>query len=220
MARGGTLRGWKEISAYLGVSERTAKRWEQSRRIPVHRVPGAARDAVFAHSEELDKWRCPSVVADATPVQAPGTSRDLGARGVGIQWKRALRRVSLVLVAAASVAGALGWLESRHVESVFATPERPVVLRITHRGGQALVGLPDGECGEAVLDGAPPLLLCARVAGESLWVDVLQRNAGSAEAGATTKTSLRLDPNAEVRVTRPLRFDVEWIAASGKPSRP
>jgi hypothetical protein len=144
----------------------------------------------------------------------------LGARAVDIRWYRALALASLVLVAAALAAGALGWFDSSHLDSAFATPERPVVLKISYRGAHALVGLPDGECGEAVLDGAPPLMLCARVAGGSLWVDVIQRDAGSAQLGATTKTSLRLDPNAEVSVTRPMRFDVEWIATGGKPSGP
>jgi hypothetical protein len=50
------LRGWKEIAGCLRVSERSAKRWEATRGLPIHRVPGAARDAVFALSDELDAW--------------------------------------------------------------------------------------------------------------------------------------------------------------------
>ena len=50
------LRGWKEIAAYLKTSERSAMRWEADRGLPVRRVPGAARDAVFADRQELDAW--------------------------------------------------------------------------------------------------------------------------------------------------------------------
>ena len=39
----GRLRSWKEIASYFGADERTVKRWEVSRGLPVHRVPGGAR---------------------------------------------------------------------------------------------------------------------------------------------------------------------------------
>jgi len=50
------LDGWKEIASYLHRGERTAKRWEQLRELPVHRVPGGARASVYANSAELDQW--------------------------------------------------------------------------------------------------------------------------------------------------------------------
>lgn len=50
------LDSWKEIAAFLARSERTVKRWEVERGLPVHRVPGTGRRAVFAYSEELADW--------------------------------------------------------------------------------------------------------------------------------------------------------------------
>ena len=50
------LKGWKQISGYLGKDERTAKRWAVSQNLPVHRVPGLKRAAVYAYSAELDLW--------------------------------------------------------------------------------------------------------------------------------------------------------------------
>lgn len=50
------LRGWKEIAAFLNVDERTVKRWEQGRGLPVRRVPGEARAPVFAYRDELSAW--------------------------------------------------------------------------------------------------------------------------------------------------------------------
>jgi hypothetical protein len=46
---------WKEIAAYLGKGERTAKRWESERSLPVHRPPGG-RGGVYAYTAELDEW--------------------------------------------------------------------------------------------------------------------------------------------------------------------
>jgi len=50
------LDSWKEIAAYLGRSERTAKRWESERALPVHRLPGGGRGSVYALGAELDEW--------------------------------------------------------------------------------------------------------------------------------------------------------------------
>lgn len=50
------LQGWKAIAAYLKSAERTVKRWERSRRLPVHRVQGNKRDGIFAHPQELNEW--------------------------------------------------------------------------------------------------------------------------------------------------------------------
>jgi tetratricopeptide (TPR) repeat protein len=48
--------GWKDIAAYLGKTDRTAKRWGRERGLPVHRVPGTAKTSVYAYSNELDHW--------------------------------------------------------------------------------------------------------------------------------------------------------------------
>ena len=50
------LDSWKEIAAYLGRGERTAKRWESERALPVHRLPGGGRGSVYAFAAELDEW--------------------------------------------------------------------------------------------------------------------------------------------------------------------
>ncbi len=50
------LDSWKEIAAFFGRDERTVKRWEKERSLPVHRLPGGSRGRVFAFTEELDRW--------------------------------------------------------------------------------------------------------------------------------------------------------------------
>ncbi|MGB0081045.1 MAG: hypothetical protein WBP90_05905 [Terracidiphilus sp.] len=47
---------WKEIAAYLGKVERTVKRWDVDRGLPIHRVPGGGRASVYAYTSELDEW--------------------------------------------------------------------------------------------------------------------------------------------------------------------
>lgn len=50
------LDSWKEIGAFFGRDERTVKRWERERGLPVHRVPGSGRGRVYAYSHELTEW--------------------------------------------------------------------------------------------------------------------------------------------------------------------
>jgi TolB-like protein/Tfp pilus assembly protein PilF len=53
---GRRLDSWKEIAAFFGRAERTVKRWEAERGLPVHRVPGSGRGSVFAYANELAEW--------------------------------------------------------------------------------------------------------------------------------------------------------------------
>ena len=50
------LTTWKAIAAYFQIEERTAKRWEKERGLPVHRPPGGKRGSVFAYTAELEAW--------------------------------------------------------------------------------------------------------------------------------------------------------------------
>ena len=50
------INSWKEIAAYLRVDIRTARRWAQERGLPLRRIPGEGRRAVFAYASEIDAW--------------------------------------------------------------------------------------------------------------------------------------------------------------------
>lgn len=50
------LNSWKEIASFFGCDERTVKRWETARGLPVHRVPNGLRSPVFAYESELRAW--------------------------------------------------------------------------------------------------------------------------------------------------------------------
>src|SRR5271157_4334498 len=84
---GKRLDSWKEIAAFFGRAERTVKRWETERGLPVHRVPGSGRGSVFAYSDELADWlkgrsqeldgddSAPGEVVDREGVSTPGSGR-------------------------------------------------------------------------------------------------------------------------------------------------
>lgn len=50
------LDSWKEIAGFFDRDERTVKRWEKERQLPVHRLPGGSRARVFAFTDELTRW--------------------------------------------------------------------------------------------------------------------------------------------------------------------
>ncbi len=52
------LDSWKSIATFFGRDERTVKRWERERALPVHRLPGA-RGGVYAYTSELIEWMKP-----------------------------------------------------------------------------------------------------------------------------------------------------------------
>ncbi len=64
------LRSWKEIAQFFGKDERTVKRWEVQRGLPVHRVPGGSRTSVYAYAHELEDW-LKSPPAEAEPPSEP-----------------------------------------------------------------------------------------------------------------------------------------------------
>jgi Tfp pilus assembly protein PilF len=67
---------WKEIGAFFGRDERTVKRWEVTRGLPVHRVPGGGRANVYANTDELIEWLKGKNVTDdpASVTVAPANS--------------------------------------------------------------------------------------------------------------------------------------------------
>lgn len=50
------LSSWKEITKYLGYSERTCRRLEKENGLPIYRLDGGANSRVFAYKPELDAW--------------------------------------------------------------------------------------------------------------------------------------------------------------------
>jgi TolB-like protein len=63
------LGSWKEIAAFFACDERTVRRWEHERALPVHRTPGAPGGKVFAFTDELTEWLAASRNSTASPIR-------------------------------------------------------------------------------------------------------------------------------------------------------
>ena len=50
------LDSWKEISVYIGRSEKTCRRFELELDLPVHRYENSPKARVFAYKGEIDRW--------------------------------------------------------------------------------------------------------------------------------------------------------------------
>ena len=75
---GERLDSWKEIAAYLRRDLRTVRRWEKTRALPVRRVPGEGRQAVYAFRNEIEAWLSPGMEQPAVgAVSSQGEEDDL-----------------------------------------------------------------------------------------------------------------------------------------------
>jgi Tfp pilus assembly protein PilF len=73
------LDSWKEIASFFRRDERTVKRWEKERGLPVHRLQDSAKGRVYAYSDELLQWMKSPVSAEPVastmePAEADGDS--------------------------------------------------------------------------------------------------------------------------------------------------
>ncbi len=115
---GKRLDSWKEIAAFFGRAERTVKRWETERGLPVRRVPGSGRGVVFAYSDELAEWlkgKSSELEADETASGEAGEPASVEARAgtAGVRPRITAARIAawvvpLVLAAALIVAFSVG----------------------------------------------------------------------------------------------------------------
>ncbi len=101
-----TLSSWKEIAAYLGRDERTVRRWEQERGLPVHRGPKGKGHSVYATTADLDRWLLSDGQQDTgqtseAPLPKPTADRRLVSRSLAV--------TSFLVVVAFSLSFALAW---------------------------------------------------------------------------------------------------------------
>ena len=80
--RHGRLKSWKEIAAFFGTDERTVKRWEGKRGLPVRRIPGGAKATVYADVAEMERWLA------GAKAPTPGGAVRTGGPGPSPRWAR------------------------------------------------------------------------------------------------------------------------------------
>src|SRR5437867_4443438 len=97
MSETGELCSWKEIAAHLGVTVRTAQKWEHERGLAVRHLPGSRRGRVLITIGELDAWK------QSSTGPATGTAPALK-RHVAWRWF-----VSLAVVMLLALIAVLAW---------------------------------------------------------------------------------------------------------------
>ena len=142
------LDSWKEIAAFFGRDERTVKRWEKERGLPVLRLPGA-RGGVYSFTDDLSRWmetRKPigSIAAEGRPDQrqtavesgASAGRTDMGSVAV-LEQEEAAEAPSRAR--AQTPAAKFVKLGSSHSRSLYCwSRQRPSQFRCTRRVGLLL----------------------------------------------------------------------------------
>lgn len=98
--RGDRLDGWKAIASHLGRDIRTVQRWEQSERLPIHRLEHKRRATAYAFTSELDLWLAARTAHDSDA--AP----EVGAPPVpSMRWRWVAAALALMGLVIAGVLG-------------------------------------------------------------------------------------------------------------------
>lgn len=150
-APGRRIDSWKEIAAFFGRDERTVRRWEKERALPVHRIPGE-RGGVFAYADELTHWLNSTREADgpgdpSSPVVPdPGSGPSIGEAASPLDRPRSSRFWPLPLALSVAALLLLAYFGYRHHSSARK-------LRAAAPGVSALAHVPDPEAEEFYLKG-------------------------------------------------------------------
>jgi len=120
------LNDWKEIAAFFGRDERTVRRWERQRGLPVHRISGGARNLVFAYTDELEQWlrgdRAAPADAPEPAVAEPGEVPQALAADTGrVSRVPGSRRPALI------IAGAIALLAVVAVAGIASMRDAPIL---------------------------------------------------------------------------------------------
>src|SRR5215831_12997982 len=68
------LNTWQDVASYLGVSVRTAQKWEKTLGLPIRRMPGR-RGRIVADPAELDRWKSQTALPNAKPGEIASRSK-------------------------------------------------------------------------------------------------------------------------------------------------
>jgi tetratricopeptide (TPR) repeat protein len=121
------LETWKEVAAYLGKDERTVRRWEAERGLPVRRLPGDSRSRIYAETSDLDRWLNGAEALAENPA-ATDESPEPEARSAIETGRPPASLPSWAFAAAAAVALAI---------AVVALLLRPAAPPLVGQGGQS-----------------------------------------------------------------------------------
>jgi tetratricopeptide (TPR) repeat protein len=116
------LESWKEIAVYLNCSERTAKRWEKARQLPVRRLPGGS-GGVFAYRQEVAAWRDGGEPLAEDRTESSDTAVELLPQVKQPPGSKRLRRWALYAAATLLLLSVAGGVRALHVR-------RPIAAKV------------------------------------------------------------------------------------------
>lgn len=235
------LRGWKEIAGHLHASERTAMRWESTRGLPVRRVPGKTKDAVFANRQELDAWmqRPGNGALEAPEAEtAPSPAARWRSRRVLLAVIQLAVTAALLVVVAFTLRALVAGKDEGASAATAAEPQTleptahgagsasvpkppdPIVLALTFPGrATSKFGVADGKCSLHEFASGNQVEFCPRAVGGRLAVTVtlLLTDAAMASPAQPSSATYGLEPNARISVYEPVPIDIEWVAGAAPP---
>jgi len=68
------LNSWQDVASHLGVSVRTAQKWEKTLGLPIRRMPGP-RGRIVADPAELDRWKLQAAVPSVKLTETASRSK-------------------------------------------------------------------------------------------------------------------------------------------------
>jgi Tfp pilus assembly protein PilF len=144
--QGRRISDWKGVAAYFGRDERTVRRWERQRGLPVHRMPGGSRSLIFAYERELEAWlhgaggavAGPAPQAEYLPPADGGAKRPQGSRiGSALSYRAMLALVAVLSVVTIAAYVSLAWRGEREPGGGYVPPAEihDIYLRATYHLG-------------------------------------------------------------------------------------
>jgi Tfp pilus assembly protein PilF len=158
---GRRLDSWKEIAPFFGRDERTVRRWEKERALPVHRIPGASKSRVFAYEAELQEWlnTSESLAEAAQPEQ-------FRSKAPSIQVRRSPIRTAEKWLAALAISATLA-----AAIFVYRTADRSAARALA----TPVISVPAQSSGHSAVSGAEELYLQGRYYWNKRTPDDLKR---------------------------------------------
>lgn len=152
------LRSWKDIASYLGVTERTARRWQRERGLPVRKEIGGRRSTVFAYRREIDEW----LVREGNPESARGDGKTGGGATAAAETAGSLQDTVPGTSAVQQAPSALRFVSQR------ARPMIVMALVTAGLGGAFLrLALPSEDLAKVDLSGTQ--LIGRDAVGKAIW---------------------------------------------------
>jgi tetratricopeptide (TPR) repeat protein len=142
---------WKEIGAFFGRDERTVKRWEITRGLPVHRLPGGGRANVYANTDELLEWlkgknvtvveaeNVSNVEANSETTAAASAIPSVG-NELPSDAERLERRVGQRRITERNGGASPAWREARYIALAILILATLVIVGVARRVSSARVG--------------------------------------------------------------------------------